>query len=88
MAGWTISASGNAEDPAAHESLFERLKELLSDGLFGTGSSTFSSAHKTDTNFHTAPESATATSEGQPAADTPSSGAGAPADTGPSAGAS
>lgn len=83
MAGWTISASGNAEDPGAHASLFERLRSLLSDELFGTGSSTFSSAHVSETNFHTAPAGEAAGSEGQAAAAPPVTGDSAPADQEP-----
>jgi hypothetical protein len=82
MAGWTVTASGNADDPAAHESLFERLRDLLSDELFGTGSSSFTSAHKTDSNFHTAPAGESAGSEGQSAGTPPATGDGVPADTG------
>lgn len=85
MAGWTVTASGNADDPAAHESLFARLRDLLSDELFGTGSSSFTSAHVTDTNFHAAPAGEATVSEGQSVANPPAAGDGEPADTGPTA---
>lgn len=83
MAGWTVSASGNADDPATHQSLLSRLGELLSDPHWGTGSTSFSSAHVTDSNFHAAPAGEAAGTEGQAAATPPATGDDGPADTGP-----
>lgn len=82
MAGWTVSASGNADDPATHTSLLSRLKELLSDPHWGTGSTSFSSAHETASNFHAAPAGEATVSEGQSVAAPPATGDGVPADTG------
>lgn len=83
MAGWTVSASGNAEDPATHKGLLSRLAELLSDPHWGTGSTSFSSAHETASNFHTAPAAEATAPEGQPVAAPPAAAGGALADTGP-----
>jgi hypothetical protein len=79
MAGWTVTASGNADDPALHKSLRERLGQFLSDPEYGTGSSSFSSMHETASNFHV-PVASPGEDGAQPTPpDAPGAAGGAPA---------
>ncbi len=52
MAGWVVTASGNAETPDAHKNLLEKLRSLLGEEEFQTGSSYFNSPHAEQANFH------------------------------------
>lgn len=52
MAGWIVNASGEVEDPSVVRSLFAELGEVLRKAEHGTGSSEFTSAHLSATNFH------------------------------------
>jgi hypothetical protein len=50
--GWAVAANGDAEAPETHRRLLARLKAVLDRPEAETGSSSYSSAHVTASNFH------------------------------------
>lgn len=52
MASWIARLSGETEDPGHIRELLGKLKQVAAEPQFGTGSSEFTSAHASASNFH------------------------------------
>lgn len=82
MAGWSLTASGESDDPEVHELIRHDIGTTLANPLFGTGSSEINGPFVSGQNFHldaaqAADEAPPGTGEGDgdgPAADGPDGG--------------